>query len=101
VSYSNGIGDANRFIGTGGRGLSIELAVNRDPVGGMAIGGKVGARKQYLSGVTGGGRPRPGFDFLPLPRWKHEPFFKVIGKFSAKYLHDWCIPQYTLHLGLL
>jgi hypothetical protein len=98
VTFSSGIHDANTFIASGGRGLKFNLMVNQDPSGGANIGGP--ARKQYLSGWTTGG-PRPGFEFLPMPRWQNDPKLEEMkAKLGREYLHTWAIPTYTLGMAL-
>jgi hypothetical protein len=98
VTFSNGIHDANTFIARGGRGLKFNLMVNQDPAGGANIGGP--ARKQYLSGWTASG-PRPGFEFLPMPRWRNDPKLEEMkAQLGREYLHTWAIPTYTLGMAL-
>jgi len=98
VTFSSGIYDANTFIASGGRGLKFNLMVNQDPSGGVNIGGP--ARKQYLSGWTTGG-PRPGFEFLPMPRWQNDPKLEEMkAKLGREYLHTWALPTYTLGMAL-
>ncbi len=100
VTFSSGIYEADQFIAVGGKGLNIQRACNQDPAGGAAISRSVPMRKQYLSGQTTGG-PRPGFEYLPLPRWENEPNRKTMfPKDTFNYLHTWCIPMYTLHLAM-
>ena len=103
VTFSNGITAANQFIARGGKGLNIQRACNQDPAGGASILASVPVRRQFISGETTGGRPMPGFEFLPLQRWKNEPNFNTLwpnelGRFN--YLHNWCIPRYTLYMAL-
>ena len=98
VTFSNGIHDANTFIARGGRGLKFNLMVNQDPAGGANIGGP--ARKQYLSGWTASG-PRPGFEFLPMPRWRNDPKLEEMkAQLGREYLHTWAVPTYTLGMAL-
>lgn len=98
VTFSSGIYEANTFIANGGRGLNFNLMVNQDPSGGVNIGGP--ARKQYLSGWTTGG-PRPGFEFLPMPRWQNDPKFEEMNAaLGREYLHTWALPTYTLGMAL-
>jgi hypothetical protein len=98
VTFSSGIYDANTFIASGGRGLKFNLMVNQDPSGGAHIGGPV--RKQYLSGWTTGG-PRPGFEFLPMPRWQNDPKLEEMkAALGREYLHTWALPTYTLGMAL-
>jgi hypothetical protein len=99
VTFSSGVYDANTFIRVGGHGLPFALAVNQDPAGGMAIAGG-GMRRQYLSGYTTGG-PRPGFEYLPDPRWIIEPQRTAMkAQLGREYLHTWAVPTYTLALAL-
>jgi hypothetical protein len=98
VTFSSGIHDANTFIASGGRGLNFNLMVNQDPTGGANIGGP--ARKQYLSGWTTGG-PRPGFEFLPMPRWQNDPKLEEMkAALGREYLHTRALPTYTLGMAL-
>ncbi len=97
-TFSSGIHDANTFIATGGKGLNYRLMVNQDPAGGVPIAGK--SRRQYLSGWTTGG-PRPGFEFLPKPRWVKDPKFDEMNRaLGREYLHTWALPTYTLAMAL-
>lgn len=102
VTFSSGIYDTNTFIAAGGKGLGIRIACNQDPAGGLPISQSVPIRKQYLSGQTTGG-PRPGFEYMPFPRWENEPNRKAMFGHPNdvfNYMHSWCIPMYTLHLAL-
>jgi hypothetical protein len=99
VTFSSGIYEANQFVAVGGKALNIKRAINQDPAGGVPFTTAVPERKQYLSGQTTGG-PRPGFEYLPLPRWDREPDGKKLYKDTFNYLHTWCIPQYTLYLAM-
>jgi hypothetical protein len=105
VAFSNGITAANEFIAVGGKGLPIHWAVNQDPAGGVSISPTVPRRKQYLSGHTTAGRPRPGFEFLPMGRWAKEPVKDAQPKGrdlydDKNYLHTWCMAEYTLYMGM-
>ena len=100
VTFSSGIGDANVFANVGGKGLPLTRGFNQDPARATALSLRFKVRKQYLSGQTG--RPTsPGFELLPLPRWSNEPNFdSKLGFDTFNYLHTWCLPHYTLYLGL-
>lgn len=102
VTFSNGIGDANQFIGVGGKGLPFKRACNQDPAHGGSISA-VPQKKQYISGQTTSGAPRAGFEFLPLKRWVNEPnFLKLWTNEPSRfnYLHTWCLPHYTLYMAM-
>jgi hypothetical protein len=100
VCFSSGIYDANVFIAAGGKSLKIQTAYNQDPAGGVNISSLVPERKQYLSGMTTIGS-HFGFEYLPLPRWKNEPHRDdQFPNDTFNYLHTWCIPRYTLYLGM-
>jgi hypothetical protein len=102
VTFSNGITAANQFIAVGGKGQSIHWAINQDPAAGIPISGMVGRKRQFLSGYTTRGQPRPGFEFLPLKRWEEEQWYSdpewTHDRFN--YLHTWCLPHYSLYLGM-
>ena len=57
-----------------------------------------GVRKQYLSGMTGA-TFKAGFESMLLGRWKNEPRYPLKTD-DFKYLHNHCLPDYTLHLGI-
>jgi len=100
VTFSSGIYDANVFIAAGGKSLKIQTAYNQDPAGGVSLSSLVPERKQYLSGMTTRGS-HFGFEYLPLPRWKNEPHrYEQFPNDAFNYLHTWCIPRYTLYLGI-
>lgn len=102
VTFSNGIAAANQFIAVGGKGLPIHWGVNQDPNGGTPLSAAFPGKKQYLSGFTTQGQPKPGFEFLPMPRWKNEPNNgKLFPKDAFNYMHTWCIPHYTLYLAMV
>jgi hypothetical protein len=93
-TFSSGITDLNR--------LNIEAIYNQDPaplISARRVRGAV--RRQFASGVTG---PFvPGFEPLPLARWKNELLFSPLkrpGVNDSLYLHDNCIALYTLFLGI-
>jgi hypothetical protein len=101
VTFSSGIHDANAFLGAGGRGLKFARGINQDPAGGTSMSAAAGVRRQYLSGGTTGGTGRAGFEFMPLSRWRNEPNSGgKLGFDTHNYLHTWCLPQYTLFLGM-
>jgi hypothetical protein len=53
-----------------------------------------------LSGQTTTGS-HVGFEYLPLTRWKNEPNRATMFPNDAfNYLHTWCIPMYTLYMGM-
>ena len=73
--------------------------VNQDPSHGAALAFP-GVRKQYLSGYTTGS-PRPGFEYMPEPRWRNDPkFTEMKQKLGREYLHAWALPNYTLAMAL-
>lgn len=99
-TYSSGIDDLNVFIGAASGHFNIEAVYSQDPAKATPARRPPNAKlRQFLSGMTG--PPRPGFEFMPLHRWKHELFYyqyKAVGEFE--YLHNFVMPQYTLHLGM-
>ena len=106
-TFSNGIFDCNKFLGGSGSTLNVQAVYNSDPQAGTPASRPKGAvLKQYLSGETTSGRPRGGFEFMPLPRWANEPNYTAGGRKQPSknqqfnYLHNLCMPEYTLHLGL-
>ena len=98
VTFSSGIHVTNQFLSAGAKGLPIHNAYNQDPTSGIPIAGGA-ARQQFLSGMTTR-RPAPGFEYLPMPRWVNEPEHAHLFSDAFNQLHTWCIPQYTLYLGL-
>lgn len=105
VTFSSGIADANLFLGTGGKGLNFTRFINQDPTRGTPVGLPVTIRRQYLSGHTTLGQSRPGFEFMPRRRWLFEPNARwLLGGErwdEGNYLHTWCLPHYTLALGMM
>src|SRR6185369_6107503 len=102
VTFSSGISDCNTFIAAGGAGLKFTRGINQDPAGGVAMSAAVGTRRQYLSGQTTHGAGRAGFELMPLSRWEREPNSgRMFGWDVHNYLHSWCLPQYTLYLGMV
>lgn len=99
-TFSNGIKDFNPFLGSISGHLNVAAVYNIDPAHATpAIRPQGAVVRQYLSGETGG--PRPGFEYMPLERWKNDPFFyqhKTTGTFA--YLHNFTMPGYTLYLGI-
>jgi hypothetical protein len=99
-TFSSGIVDFNRFLNSLKGQLTVKAVYNIDPAQGLAAAAPGGATlKQYLSGQTGG--PRPGFEFMPIDRWKNEFYFdrhKSVGLFQ--YLHNHAMPLYALNLGM-
>lgn len=105
-TFSSGISEFNVFLKSLVGQLNVEAVYNTDPnpaIGALAPPGAV--RKQFLSGQTfRGPTPPGGFEFMPESRWENEPFFPRRNAFPApptfNYLHNHCIPLYTLHLGI-
>lgn len=101
VTFSSGINDCNTFLGAGGKGLNFTRGINQDPAGGLSMSAMAGTLRQYLSGQTTHGAGRAGFEFMPMARWHHEPNSgRKFGWDNFNYLHSWCLPQYTLFLGM-
>jgi Putative peptidoglycan binding domain len=100
MTFSSGIFEFNTFIGSLAGKLNVAAVYSIDPAKATATAiPPGGVRKQFLSGQTGG--PRAGFEFLPLSRWKNEPFFPTTKVFSQfQYLHNHTMPLYTLFLGI-
>jgi len=54
-----------------------------------------------LGGILGVRPPRPGFEFLPMPRWRNDPKLEEMkAALGREYLHTWAIPTYTLGMAL-
>ncbi len=102
MTFSSGIQDCNPFIGSLKGHLNVRGVYNIDPAHATPAVVPPGAvRKQYLSGVTGA--TKAGFEYLPMPRWAKEPAYphrKSVAKDDGDYLHNHCLPLYTLYLGL-
>jgi hypothetical protein len=98
ATFSSGIYDCNAFVATGGRGLPFSRGYNQDPAGASALSSTIGTRKQYLSGKTGAAKG--GFEFMPVSRWINEPNYAAAHRQEFNYLHNHCLPNYTLYLAL-
>ena len=101
-TFSSGIHEFNAFVRSLSGEIELRAVYNIDPAHGVpANGGPV--RKQFLSGQTTGG-PRPGFEYMPMPRWENEFRYPDRESFAApwqfNYMHNHCMPLYALHLGL-
>src|SRR5262249_30387386 len=101
-TFSSGIHEFNTFVRALDGEIELRAVYNIDPASGVpANGGPV--RKQYLSGQTTGG-PRPGFEYMPMPRWEHEFSYPDRETFDApwpfNYMHNHCMPRYVLNLAL-
>lgn len=99
-TYSSGINEFNPFLSALAGHVNVTAAYSQDPNPAKNVVRLPGlAVSEFLSGQTGG--PRPGFDYLPLGRWKNEVFYEQSNTIGAfKYLHGFAMPQYTLHLGM-
>lgn len=99
-TFSSGISDFNRFIAPVSRHININAVYSIDPAHSLPIANPSGGiRKQYASGTAGG--ILQGFEPMVLERWASEseyPSHQKIGRFE--YLHNRCLPLYTLHLAL-
>ncbi len=99
-TYSSGIYELNVFLPAISPVLSVEAIYAIDPAGARsAVRTGQAVRKQFLSGQTGG--PVAGFEYMPLNRWRNEDRhgqWQKVGLFN--YLHNWCMPNYILHLGI-
>lgn len=98
ATYSSGIYDTNRLLGVSG--LSFAAGYNQDPAGGHGLGGAIGVRKQFISGMTTHGQPRPGFTLLPLSWFANHGSFGD-ARTNPMWLHDVLHPYTTLFLGLM
>lgn len=98
-TFSSGIGDFNTFLSSISSTLNVGAVYNIDP--NPAIAAKLpagGVRKQYLSGMTGATH-KAGFESMLLGRWKNEPRYPIKTD-NFQYLHNHCLPDYALHLGI-
>lgn len=99
-TFSSGIYDFNRFIAAVGSQLTVNAVYSIDPASSTVISNPSGGRrKQYASGTAGA--IRPGFEPMNLERWRNEGRYdshQIEGRFQ--YLHNHCLPMYTLHLAL-
>lgn len=99
-TFSSGISDFNNFIGPVSRNININAVYSIDPAHSLPIANPSGGiRKQYASGTAGG--ILHGFEPMELQRWTNESEYashRTIGRFE--YLHNRCLPLYTLHLAL-
>jgi len=99
-TYSSGIGDFNPFLKSVSSTLNVAAVYNIDPhpvtPAAMPAGG---VRKQYLSGMTGATK-MAGFESMLMPRWANEPFYAGGQLNRFEYLHNFCLPQYALNLGI-
>ncbi len=103
-TFSSGISQFNTFVRSLSGILTVRAIYNIDPAHGQPASGPSGAvRRQFLSGQTTGG-PRPGFEYMPVPRWENEWEYPNRETFPNpwrfNYMHNHCMPRYTLHLGI-
>lgn len=99
-TFSSGIYDYLPFINGMSGHLPLRRIYNIDPPAQVSAPRPEGATLHQFSRSR---RGHPSFEFLPLARWKNEPdgrhYIKTHGIFN--YLHNWCMPRYVLHLGLI
>lgn len=98
MTYSSGIRDFPTFLGSINGLLNVSTVYNIDPNPANSLPNT--SKAQFLSGQTSGGGGRPGFEFLPHPRWANEPLFKKREPNEFDYLHNKVMPGYCLHLGI-
>jgi hypothetical protein len=99
-TYSSGIGDFNPFLKSISSTLNVGAVYNIDPHPAISAAMPAGGvRKQYLSGMTGATH-LAGFESMLMPRWANEPFYAAGQLSRFEYLHNFCLPQYVLHLGI-
>jgi hypothetical protein len=99
-SYSSGISDFTLFVNSISSTLNVGAVYNIDPKPAMAAPMPAGGvRKQYLSGETGASF-KAGFESMLRPRWQNEMRYPMEHNIPLKYLHNHCLPDYTLFLGI-
>ena len=102
-AYSSGIDDLNAMLPSVRSSLSLAAVYNLDPAGGRSAHSSA-VTKQFLSGQTTHGQPRPGFEFMPLHRWMNEADFASVNPRNSglvfDYLHNGVLPSYCLFLGI-
>jgi hypothetical protein len=103
-TFSSGIAEFNMFLRSIGGVVNLQAVYNIDPAHGVLAGGPSGiVRRQFLSGQTSDG-PRPAFEYMPVPRWENEWEYSRRETFANpwrfNYMHNHCMPRYTLHLGI-
>lgn len=101
-SFSGGIHDMNAILRSAAPHMRIAAVYNIDPATGTSAAAVSGAtRLQFLSGQTIHGQPPAGFEYMPLARWSNDPRH---GELSSSgpfdYLHNHCLPDYCVHLGI-
>lgn len=98
-TFSSGIADFNHFIGAASSHLNFRAVYSIDPANSLVVGfPKGGIRKQYSSGTAGG--ILPGFEPMPLERWRKESRYETDKGSRFQYLHNHCMPLYCLYLAL-
>jgi len=99
-TFSSGIYEFNNFITAVQGSVNINAVYTIDPVRSIPATVPSGARrKQYASGQAGG--LAPGFEHMPLGRWRNEDQFASSARIGAfEYLHNRCMPLYVLYLAL-
>lgn len=98
-TYSSGISDFNTFIASISDKMSIAGTYNIDPAKGAPAASGGGFRMQFLSGQTTNG-PKPGFEYMPHPRWVNEPLYRANEPNLFSYLHNHAMPGYCLNIGI-
>lgn len=99
-TYSSGISDFTTFVSSISSTLNVAAVYNIDPKSGMSAPIPAGGvRKQYLSGMTGVAS-KAGFESMQMPRWTNEMRYPLEHKNPFKYLHNHCLPDYALFLGI-
>jgi hypothetical protein len=103
MTFSSGIYDFNRFLpGLVGQ-VNLTQVYSIDPAGPIAVAAPAGVgRREFLRTQTG--LMGPSYDYLPLGRWVNEWSYPIRQTFKHPwpfhYLHNHCMPMYTLYLGL-
>ncbi len=100
-TYSSGIYDFNKFLSATASSVNFTTVYSIDPVNAMVTNGPPGAaRKQFTRQRTG----PAGFDCLPVERWVNEPKYPLRQTmphpWPFNYMHNHCMPNYALYLGL-
>ena len=99
-TYSSGISDFTPFVNSISSTLNVAAVYNIDPKSGLSAPIPAGGvRKQYLSGMTGVAA-KAGFESMAMQRWTNELRYPLEHKNAFKYLHNHCLPDYALFLGI-
>lgn len=100
-TFSSGIYDFNKFVSATASSVNLTSIYAIDPPNMVVPNAPGGVKRRMFTRSANG---QAGFDLLPIDRWVNEPKYPLRQTmphpWPFNYMHNHCMPNYALYLGL-